>query len=80
LGIPGKGDGASVRDKTLTGRRRLEKEYEILDDQTRRAKEVALARYRGFVICGGDGRLDYGTSSVSKNEEKKGKKKGCLIM
>lgn len=42
------------------GRRKLEEEYSKLDDQTRRAKEVALARCdAGFTIRGEDGSLDY---------------------
>jgi hypothetical protein len=62
LNIPGKGDGASLKCLTRSGRKKLEEEYKMLDDRTRRAKEVALARCEaGFTIRGTDGSLDYCT-------------------
>ncbi|KAE8454637.1 hypothetical protein EG329_000260 [Mollisiaceae sp. DMI_Dod_QoI] len=68
LNIPGEGDGAKRSSRTLSGRRKLEEEYQRLDDNTRRAKEVALARYPNFVIRGEDGSLDYYTDEPDKSK------------
>jgi len=61
LNIPGKGDGGSLKVRSRKGRMALEEEYKRLDDDVRRAKEVALAQYSQFVISGRDGSLDYHT-------------------
>jgi hypothetical protein len=80
LGIPGKGDGGSRRVKTKAGRKKLEKEYSMLDPEIRRAKEVALAKHENFVIRGRDGSLDYHTEEASKerkrNEARNKEKRG----
>jgi hypothetical protein len=79
LSIPGKGDGADLAARTRTGRKILEEEYSKLDHDTRRAKEVALARYDPFVIRGTDGSLDYHTEVVRYGGEDREKKK-CNLM
>jgi hypothetical protein len=72
LGVPGKGDGASLRAKTRAGRKKIQEEYRALPRDVRKAKEVALARWENFVIRGRDGTLDYHTDEERK--EGKGKR------
>ncbi len=57
--------------RSRSWRRRLEEEYSKLDQDVRRAKEIALARYEWFVIRGEDGSLDYHTEEAG-GEGKKG--------
>ena len=76
LNIPGPGDGADIKCRARKWRRKLEEEYAKLDDETRRAKEVALARYEDFAIRGSDGSLDYHTEVVGKP----GRKEKCTMM
>ena len=40
-----------------------------MDDEIRRAKELALARHQHFVIRGQDGSLDYHTEKMRKNKK-----------
>ena len=54
----------------------MEEEYAKLDDETRRAKEVALARYEDFAIRGSDGSLDNHNEVVGKP----GRKEKCTMM
>jgi hypothetical protein len=70
LSIRGKGDGGGVFSaNTVKKRMKLKKEYEKLEPDVRRAKEVALARYKHFTICGPDGTLDYHIETLKKIEE-----------
>jgi hypothetical protein len=72
LGIRGSGDGKGAQFKaSKAARRKLEEKYKLLDDDTRRAKEVALARYDGFCLRV-DGSLDYHTDDGDKN--------ACVVM
>jgi hypothetical protein len=59
LSIHGKGDGGWFSAGTMQRRLKLKSDYEKLEPEVRRAKEVALARYKYFCICGPDGTLDY---------------------
>lgn len=80
LSIPGRGEGAKLGCLRRSGRRKLEVEYSRLDELTRRAKEVALARCNsGFVIRGRDGSLDYCTDQ-KEGKESSGKEKSCFTM
>jgi len=54
---------------SVHGRRRLKKEYAKLDDETRMAKEVALARHKMFCLRCADGTLDYHTDSIVYESE-----------
>lgn len=75
LSIPGKGDGAQPWQRTRKARMKLEETYKLLPKEIKRAKEVALARYPGFVIRCEDGSLDYDTEVV----EKRGGKKKAVV-
>jgi hypothetical protein len=76
LNIPGSGDGGDIKCRARRWRRKLEDEYGKLDEETKRAKEVALARYEDFAIRGGDGSLDYHTEVV----ERSGRERRCTLM
>ena len=54
-------------------RKKIEKKYRGLDREDRKAKEVALARYKWFVIRATDGTLDYGTEEKPKRDRGRGK-------
>jgi hypothetical protein len=71
LGIIGKGDGGSWKCMCKGHRAKIEKEYRGLDREDRKAKEVALARYKWFVIRATDGTLDYGTDKKPKKDRPK---------
>ena len=69
LSIRGKGDGGGVFcANTVKKQIKLKKEYEKPEPDVRRAKEVALARYKHFTICGPDGTLDYHIETSKKKE------------
>lgn len=62
------------RARKLAGRKRLEAEYKLLDEETRNAKEFALAmvtsQHDPFCIRGEDGTLDYHTDPAPPKPEK----------
>jgi hypothetical protein len=56
LSIRGTEDGGGMFGAyTMKKRMKLKKDYEKLEPDVRRAKEVTLARYKHFTICGPDG-------------------------
>lgn len=62
-------DIRNPRVNSVHGRRRLEEEYAKLDDETRMAKEVALARHKRFCLRCTDGTLDYHTDPIVYDSE-----------